>query len=186
MRCLDVQEQRWYCDSDDEIFLAAENRWDESVSVEAEMSVGDRRSSRRRSNAMWCGAFVGCIYGVVQFANYYLHLSMSPILLDSQRLLIGAVGTVLLVPLLAVVGAILGAVFLRFEERIPSKSTLGKSLVFSLILMALLIIPRLGPLTLYIALHSAGLWYLALFLVEYLLLGCLFAYMLNRKREGTR
>jgi hypothetical protein len=144
----------------------------------------------------YVGAFIGLISGIIEISiiligspliklavTEYLTqqspsaLSLLPALWN--RVLANSIVIVLIVATIA--GGVAGVLFVAFMKRIPGRSTIRKSVFFSFSLLALSLltaIPRyVDPKTI----SSITAASVALALIEYPLLGCLFGYLLNRR-----
>ena len=91
----------------------------------------------------------------------------------------------------ALLGCVLGVVFVKFRKHIPGHSTIRKSVVFALILVVISLVPRLfgilDPSAVVMfgtKIHPPQLEYNALTSIEYLLFGWLFGYLLQRRLKS--
>lgn len=178
--------------------------------AEAKRAPKHKLPSDSRQGAV-VGAFVGFIYGIVGATYAYFIIlpfvwlvftaSLSSKLLESPKAptVLPTVWNILVavavvgVPIMSVVmGTVFGVLFMAFRKKLPGRTIIRKSFVFSLILLAISLLVGLrsylipsrtsildkATLASMVSLQVLG-WTLAL--VEFPLLGYLFGYLLNRR-----
>ena len=167
--------------------------------------------SETRQSAV-VGGFVGFLYGMVTTVQTYFttfpffmaymtrRVASNPTFASNLQSALNIINTAMYVsllmitPMLAVLGYLVGILFVKFKGHLPGSSIIRKAVVFSLILFAISFIPTLRSLLdpRVTAAFGAGFFPLraesyALTLAEYLLFGWLFGYLLQRrlKPKGT-
>lgn len=103
----------------------------------------------------------------------------------SNTIMYGAL--VMVVPIMMLLSCILGVLFVKFRDHIPGSSIIRKSVVFALVLLAISLVPTLSsfPGVIFGAeFFPLQMESYVLALVEYLLLGWLFGYLLERRLKS--
>ena len=158
------------------------------------------------------GGIIGVIHGVVVAVQFNLMLPviipLLPAIISSDPRYADLRGTLpkimsLVTPILSVValvaillgalmGCVLGVLFVSLRDHIPGSSILRKSLVFSLILLTISFILSLRSLVFYGMVATIQTVFLRLrlemyatMLIEFPLLGCLFGFLLDRKLKHS-
>lgn len=168
--------------------------------------VGKHKAPSKTRQGALVGAFIGLLAGIIG-AIEFLFVLLPTIVKDLIPLAVAHFPTnpnvanlmtmffylfgVAIVPLTVITGCVLGVLFVAVRNKIPGKSTIQKAVVFSMILWALQSIyelryvlfpppPEFASLTNTMPL-SIRVTLLGLGIVEYLTLGFLFGYLLDRR-----
>ena len=159
------------------------------------LNVKERKAPSESRQGVIVGGFVGFLYGVYEAVQTYLtwfpsYMAYMTSRLSTQLTVVTVISSLVLEgPAFALLGCVLGRVFVKVKGRIPGSTIIRKSIVFGLILLAFTWLPSLWPSSvkgaviveptpLQAALTFA--FYVSNFLV-FPLLGWLFGYLLERR-----
>ncbi len=174
--------------------------------LEAKRGPKHKLPSDTRQGAL-VGAFVGLISGIVTATYAYFMVlpfvwsALTARMIESPEALVALstiwntfmIVVVVGVPIIdAIMGAVLGVLFVVFRKKLPGSTIIRKSVAFSLILIAIYVLIGLrsyfSPNRISIldkatlaTFHSMQVASHALILIEFPLLGCLFGYLLARR-----
>jgi hypothetical protein len=174
-----------------------------------------RKSPSEIRQGMVVGAFVGFLYGIVAALQFYFtmlpfilplitrQLLSDPNIANNPEYVAGMPGflsllntmmycaVVLIIPIEAVFGCMLGLLFVKCRNHIPCNSVIGKSVAFSIILVAISLVFGLPSFFNPKASTVFGANFFPLQIQSYIvnivtfpLLGLLFGYLLNRRLKS--